>query len=149
MNRFRHSPSRRLSALVALLTFVLGTNYCVVSALADSSWSDRVACHAMAKPTPASSHACCGHGAAGNTPARDTGAVTKPCCMSASPVSAPEVAKHETLAAFVTMMALAPDAAASTTTESSRPGRHWSEHPPYLASASAAAPRSPRGPPRS
>ena len=145
MNRFRHSPSRRLSALIALLTFVLGTNYCVVSALAASSWSDRVACHAMAKPA-ATSHACCGH-AHGKTPARD-GAVTKPCCMSASPVSAPEVAKLESLGSIV-LPALSGSSAVSTADESSRSGRFRSEHPPYPAATPAADPRSPRAPPRS
>lgn len=144
MNRFRHSRSRRFTALVALATFVLGTNYCVVAALAAPTWSDAPACHAMAKPA-APSHACCGHAPRGNAPS--SGSVAKPCCMSASPVSSPEIAKLESLASVVATT-LATDAAASSATESSRPGRVGSEHPPHPAAAPAADPRSPRAPPR-
>jgi hypothetical protein len=93
-------PSRGVVTALALLLFLMGSNYCLVSALAGSPMACLAPPGAASEP---SSH--CGHGGSqSGTPTASS------CCVSLAPVSVPLVMKAETTATPVAL-AIEPDVA--------------------------------------
>lgn len=138
-------PRNRVSSVIAALAvFVLGTNYCVVAALAASRGSGGLACHSAIPH--ATTHACCGGKASEPSSGHEPASLAKPCCMLASPVNPPELARTDVVAsawtAAILSAIIAPRATESprfatiTTGSVSGPGTRDASRPP-----------SPRAPP--
>ena len=79
----------RVPALAALLLFLFGSNYCVVSAWATPGRNRTgLECHATAGAQP---HACCAARAAGARKAHPVRTPESPCCMSLTSTSGPHL----------------------------------------------------------
>jgi hypothetical protein len=89
-----HRLERVILGTGTLLAFLVGTNYCLFAALVGPAHGLVMACHADPSPSTFGSHGCCDKA----DPVRNNApksANAMPCCMVATAISAPELAKPQ------------------------------------------------------